>query len=71
VVAGNQEATIGVVAYGMKEGQDTLAFLLRINLELAAKEAEGQTITPPSLPAAAPDPGSFVTADCIRAFYDT
>ena len=55
----------------MKEEEDTLAFLLRLNLELADKEAEGQTITPPGLPAAAPDPGSFVTEDCIRSFHDT
>ena len=58
-------------AYGVKENEDTLAFLLRLNLELADKEAKGQTITPPGLPAAAPDPGSFVTEDCIRPFYDT
>ncbi len=58
-------------AYGMKEGEDTLAFLLRLNLELADKEAKGQPITPPGLPAAAPDPGSFVTEDSIRPFHDT
>jgi len=59
------------VAYGMEAGGDTLGFLLRLNLELADKEAEGQTITPPGLPAVAPDSGSFVTEDCIRPFYDT
>ncbi len=58
-------------AYGMSATKDTLAFLLRSNLELADGEAIGQTITPPSLPAAAPDPGSFVTKDCIRPFHDT
>ena len=28
-------------AYGMKDGEDTLAFLLRLNLELAAAEERG------------------------------
>jgi hypothetical protein len=41
-----------------------------LNLELADREAKVQTITPPGLPAAAPDPGSFVTEDCIRPFQD-
>lgn len=58
-------------AYGMKTGGNTLAFLLSFDLELADKEAKGQTITRPGLPPAAPDPGSFVTEDCIRPFYDT
>ena len=58
-------------AYGMTATEDPLAFLLRVNVELADREAEGQTITPPSLPAAAPDPRSFVTEDCIWPFYDT
>ena len=58
-------------AYGMKDSEDPLAFLLRLNRELADKEAKGQNITPSGLPAAAPDPGSFVTEDCIRPFYDT
>ena len=54
-----------------KASEDPLAFLLRLNLELTDKEAEGQTITPPGLAAAAPDPGSIVTEDCIRPFYDS
>ena len=58
-------------ACAMKESEDPLAFLLRLNRELADKEAKGQNITPSGLPAAAPDPGSFVTEDCIRPFYDT
>jgi hypothetical protein len=55
----------------MSATEDTLAFLLRLNLELADREAIGQTLTPPGLPAAAPDPGSFVTEDCTRPFHDT
>ena len=49
-------------AYGMKDTEDTLVFLLRLNLDLAAKEARGELIAPPGLPALAPNP-----ADCITA----
>ena len=53
-------------AYGMNEGEDTLAFLLKLNLALAAKESAGESITPPGLPASTPHPGDFVTADSIQ-----
>ena len=53
-------------AYGMKEGEDTLAFLLRLNLELADKETKGQSITPPGLPAGVAKVESLVSPDCIR-----
>jgi hypothetical protein len=48
----------------MKDTEDTLAFLLRLNLALAAKEARGEL---PGLPALVPDPADFVTADCVTA----
>jgi hypothetical protein len=54
-------------AYGKKDAEDTLAFLLRLNLDLAAKEARCELIAPPGLPASVPDPAGFVTADCITA----
>ncbi len=54
-------------AYGMKAKEDILAFLLKLNLELAEKETEGKPITPPGLPASVPDPDSFVSRDCIRS----
>ena len=53
-------------AYGMKPDEDILAFLLKLNLELAEKEAKGETITPPGLPSSYPDPKELVTADCIQ-----
>ena len=37
--------------YGMKDTEDPLAFLLKLNLDLAAKESAGESITPPGLPA--------------------
>jgi hypothetical protein len=54
-------------AYGMKPDEDILAFLLKLNLELAEKEAKGECITPPGLPSNYPDPKELVTADCIRS----
>jgi hypothetical protein len=54
-------------AYGMKPDEDILAFLLKLNLELADKETKGETITPPGLPAWVPEPQSFVSRDCVRS----
>jgi hypothetical protein len=55
-------------AYGMKEGEDTLAFLLRLNLELADKESKGAPITPPGLPPNVPKPVSLLSGDSIRPY---
>jgi len=54
-------------AYGMKEKEDILAFLLTLNLALAEKEAKNEPITPPGLPAFVPEPRTFVSNDCVRA----
>jgi type II restriction/modification system DNA methylase subunit YeeA len=54
-------------AYGMKPAEDILVFLLKLNLELADKEAKGEAITPPGLPAFVPEPESFVSRDCVRS----
>ena len=43
-------------AYGMKPEEDILAFLLKLNLALSAREAKGEPITPPGLPAFVPTP---------------
>jgi hypothetical protein len=52
-------------AYGIKDAEDTLAFLLKLNLDLAAKEALGEPVTPPGLPAFIAKVEDFTTADCI------
>lgn len=52
-------------AYGMKDAEDTLAFLLRLNLELAEAEAKGKAITPPGLPAYLSNLTEFMSPDCI------
>ena len=53
-------------AYAMPKDADPLAFLLALNLELAAKEKAGTPITPPGLPLPEAGRASFVTADCVR-----
>jgi hypothetical protein len=52
-------------AYGMKETDDILAFLLKLNLELAEKESKGEAITPPGLPSYVARPADFVSKDCV------
>jgi hypothetical protein len=53
-------------AYGMKAGEEPLAFLLALNLELAEKEKNGENVTSPGLPPSAAGQGTFVTTDCIE-----
>jgi hypothetical protein len=53
-------------AYAMPKGADPLAFLLTLNLTLAAKEKAGEPITPPGLPLRQGKPTAFVTSDCVR-----
>jgi hypothetical protein len=53
-------------AYGMKEKEDPLAFLLHLNLELGVTEAKGERITPPGLPALRSDLTALLGSDCIR-----
>ena len=53
-------------AYGMKDGEDPLAFLLTLNLELAAAESNGQEIIPPGLLKSIASPEEFTTGDCIE-----
>jgi len=52
-------------AYGMKPNEDILAFLLKLNLELADKESDGKSITPPGLPAFVKEPKTFISKDCV------
>ena len=54
-------------AYAIKDGEDTLAFLLRLKLELAEDEAKGAPITPPGIPTNYPQPENLVSDDCVGA----
>lgn len=53
-------------AYGMKSEEDVLAFLLKLNLALAAKEEKGEEIVGPGLPPGIGNPREFVSEDCVR-----
>lgn len=54
------------LAYGMKKNTDVLAFLLDLNLKLAEREGNGETITGPGLPPIIENPKKYVTEDCVR-----
>ena len=53
-------------AYGFDSKKDVLEQLLALNLEVAARIAGGQPVTPPGVPAAYGDPSALITDDCIR-----
>jgi hypothetical protein len=50
----------------MSATEDILAFLLKLKLDLAEREARGEPITPPGLPKGYPEPSALVTEDCTR-----
>ncbi|MEO6785291.1 MAG: type IIL restriction-modification enzyme MmeI, partial [Chthoniobacteraceae bacterium] len=52
--------------YGFSPKADPLAFLLALNLTLAAKEKAGEKITPPGIPLPEAERAAFITDDCIR-----
>ena len=54
-------------AYAMPKAADPLAFLLALNLDLAARERAGTPVVPPGLPLPEADRAAFVTDDCVRA----
>ncbi|MCX6873487.1 MAG: N-6 DNA methylase [Verrucomicrobia bacterium] len=54
-------------AYAMPKDADILAFLLDLNQTCAAKEAAGETITPPGLPLPVGEHEKFITSDRIQA----
>lgn len=54
-------------AYGMSKTADPLAFLLDLNLKLAAAEKAGTPITGPGIPPSARGLPNLVSADCVPA----
>ena len=52
-------------AYGMKKTEDILAFLLKLNHEVADREAQLLEVTGPGLPPCVKDAKPFITKDCI------
>ncbi|HKM80771.1 MAG TPA: hypothetical protein VJY15_07395, partial [Candidatus Acidoferrum sp.] len=56
-----------LAAYGFSPKKDLLAQLLALNLEVARREAAGESVNAPGIPPGYPDPARLVTEDCIRA----
>lgn len=52
-------------AYGMPKRANGLEFLLKLNQELAAAEAQGADIVGPGLPATVGERSDFLSTDCI------
>ena len=54
-------------AYGFSARKDILAQLLALNLDVAARIASGQSVTPPGVPPDYPTPEQLVTEDCVTS----
>jgi len=65
-VASPHHGTAGAVPCKTASKADPLAFLLTLNLTLAAKEKAGEPITPPGLPLPQTERAAFMTDDCVR-----
>jgi hypothetical protein len=53
------------LAYGIEPETEPLQFLLNLNLQVTAKEANGETITPPGLPDFVSNRADFISPDCV------
>ena len=53
------------LAYGVKNGQDELKFLLNLNKLVSQKEAKGENVTAPGLPHCVKNKDNFVSQDSI------
>ena len=54
-------------AYGLKQGDDVLSFLLELNLHLADKQNNMKEVVGPGLPPSVSNREEFITDDCICA----
>jgi SAM-dependent methyltransferase len=53
-------------AFGMTARQDPLAFILKLNLDLSARQEMGEPVQGPGLPAIIKDPAPFISLDRIQ-----
>ncbi len=53
-------------AYGIKEGDDILEFILNLNFACHKKEESGKEILPPGLPLFVNEPQKYISEDCVR-----
>jgi len=54
------------LGYGMKPDEDSLRFLFELNLEVANREASGESVVPPGLPPFVTNYQDFITHDCVK-----
>lgn len=54
-------------AYGMRAGEDTLGFLLKLNARVSGRERQGDFVTGPGLPASLAGLSHFVSDDRVEA----
>lgn len=53
-------------AYGIKEGDDILEFILNLNYACHKKEESGKEIISPGLPLFVNEPQKYISEDCVR-----
>ncbi len=53
-------------AYGIKEGDDILEFILNLNFACHKKEESGKEILAPGLPLFVNEPQKYISEDCVR-----
>jgi hypothetical protein len=58
--------TAVLIAYGFSAKEDSLAQLLALNQDVAAKTEKCETVVSPGVPKNYPDPQKLVMEDCIR-----
>ena len=54
------------LAYEMKKNEETLKFLLNLNIELHKKEKKGLEVVGSGLPPSVKNPAEFISKDCIK-----
>ena len=57
-------------AYGMKQSDDVLAFLLQLNAQMKAREENGEVVVAPGLPPCVSDASLFLSDDCLTPLSD-
>lgn len=57
-------------AYGHDSKKTPLQFIFALNLELTAKQENGESVTPPGVPLCVKKPESLISEDCIKIEMD-
>ena len=60
-----------LTADGFSAKKDLLAQLLELNLFVARRLERAESVTPPGIPAAFPNPDTLISNDCMRPFVSS